>query len=70
MSKMIELTTTLAYSSMRNEEFENEEFLARKTDKKNEKMRDQKASILESFGGGNDRKFKMIFSYTAKSTLK
>ena len=28
--------TTLAYSSMRNEEFENEEFLARKTDEKNE----------------------------------
>ena len=29
---------TLAYSSMRNEEFENKEFLARKTDEKNEKM--------------------------------
>ena len=30
--------TTLAYSSMRNEEFENKEFLARKTEEKNEKM--------------------------------
>ena len=55
---------------MRNEEFENEEFLARKTDEKNKKMRDKKTSILEAFGGGNDRKFKIIFSYSAKSTLK
>ena len=54
----------------RNEEFENEEFFARKTDEKNEKMRDQKSSILEAFGGGNDTKFKIIFSYSAKSTLK
>ena len=55
---------------MRNEEFENEEFLARKTDEKNKKMRDQKSSIFEAFGGGNDGKFKIIFSYSAKSTLK
>ena len=40
----------------------NEEFLARKTDKKNEKMRDQKSSTLEAFGVGNDRKFKIFFS--------
>ena len=46
---------------MRNEEFENEEFLARKTDEKNEKMPDQKSIILEAFGGGNDRKFKIFF---------
>ena len=48
----------------RNEEFEHEEFLARKTDKKNEKMRVQKSCILEAFGGGNDRKFKIIFLYS------
>ena len=38
---------------MRNKEFENEEFneefMARKTDEKNEKMRDQKSSILEAY---------------------
>ena len=32
----------------------------RKTDKKNEKMRDYELRILEAFGGGNDRKFKII----------
>ena len=42
----------------------------RKTDEKNEKIRDQISSILEAFGGRNDRKFKIIFSYSAKSTLK
>ena len=41
-----------------------------KTGEKDEKMRDQNSSILEAFGGGNDRKFKIIFSYSAKSTLK
>ena len=51
----------LAFSLMRNEEYENEEFLLRKTDEKNEKMRDQKSSILEAFEGGNDRKFKILF---------
>ena len=55
---------------MRNEEFENEEFLVRKTEKKYDKLQDQKSSILEAFGGGNDRKFKIMFSYSAKSTLK
>ena len=40
---------TLAYSLMRNEESENEEFLARKTEEKNEKLRDQKSTILEAF---------------------
>ena len=65
------VSTTLAYSSTRNEEFENEEFLVRKTDEKKKKMRDQKSSILEAFGGGNDRKFKIFFfSNSAKSTLK
>ena len=54
----------------RNEEFENKEFLARKTDEKNEKMRDQKSSILKAFRGGNYRKFKIMFSYLAQSTLK
>ena len=36
---------------MRNEEFENEQFLVRmrKTDEKNKKMRDQKSSILKAF---------------------
>ena len=61
------ILSTLAYFSMRNE---NKEFLARKTDEKNEKMQDQKSSILEVFGGGNDRKFKIFFSYSAKSTIK
>ena len=37
---------------------------------KNEKMQDQESSILEAFGGGNDRKFKIFFSYSAKSGLK
>ena len=60
----------LAFSLMRNEEYESEEFLLRKTDEKNEKMQDRKSSILEAFGGGNDRKFKIVFSYSAKPTLK
>ena len=55
---------------MRNEEFENKEFLARKTDEKSEKVRDQRSSILEAFGGGNDTKFKIFFTDSAKSTLK
>ena len=55
---------------MRNEEFENKEFPTRKTDEKTEKMGDQKSCILEAFGGVNDRKFKIIFSYSAKSALK
>ena len=38
-----------------DEKFENEEYLARKTDEKHEKMLDQKSNILEAFGGGNDR---------------
>ena len=46
---------TPAYSSMRNKEF-----LARKTDEKNEKMQDPKSSSLDAFGGGNDRKFSQV----------
>ena len=55
---------------MRNEEFENKEFLVRKTDEKNEKMGDQKLSILEAFGGGNDRKFKQNLTYLEENFLK
>ena len=61
LSSLLSVAHMLAYSSMRNEEFENKEFLVRKTDVKNEKMKYQKSSILEAFGGGNDRKFKKKF---------
>ena len=47
---LISLRMLIPWWETRNEEFENKEFLARKTDEKNEKMRDQKSSILEAFG--------------------
>ena len=59
------VATRLAYSSMRNEEFPE-----RKTDEKNEKMWDQKSSILEAFRGGNDRKFKIFFFLFSQVNLK
>ena len=39
----------LGYSLMRNEEFENEEFLERKTDENNEKMRDKNQAVWKLF---------------------
>ena len=60
----------LTGTPMRNEEFENKEFLTRKTDEKNEKMGDQKSSILEAFGVGNDRKFKIFFFLFSQVNLK
>ena len=54
------LIIMLAYSSMRNEEWGIWKQGISHVENRQEK-RDQKSSILEAFGGGNDRKFKKKF---------
>ena len=53
---------------MRNLKMRN--FSRGKQMRKTRKCEIKNQAFLEAFGGGNDRKFKIIFSYSAKSTLK
>ena len=66
------MASRLVNSSMRNEEWGIWKQGISHVENRQEKQENArpKSSILEAFGRGNDRKFKTIFSYSAKSTLK